>query len=199
MKKPKKIPIKLIKTHRYLAAPPQVTDHQGALGSKPCTEDTLAVTLSTAKMTSMKASVNTTRKSGVTFRGKIFHRKKIQRFSPWWPDLYGFCSHRKMSDVFFEKKNSRIVEKTNVFFVIVSYPRDDDLWCSIIFPGNIQIWMLIWLCSTFSDSLWGKTSIIGSGKRVVPPGNWSMNYLMEVYWSIVPRPEMSPTRQWNQH
>lgn len=47
----------------------QLAACQVALGSKPCTEDTLAVTLSTAKMTSMRARVTTTKKSGVTCQG----------------------------------------------------------------------------------------------------------------------------------
>lgn len=116
MKNTKKIPIKPIKTHRYLVAPPQVTDHQGALGSKPCTEDTLAVTLSTAKMTSMKASVTTTRKSGVTFRGKIFEKKNIQRFSPYG-DLTSmdFFPSENVPMFFSKNPHQNSGKKTSVF------------------------------------------------------------------------------------
>ena len=162
-------PHKTHQTHRYLVGPSPGHRHRGALGSKPCTEDTLAVTLSTAKMTSMKASVNTTRKSGVTFCGFFPSKKKPEIFPMvTWPVDF---SHRKCPICFSKNphQNSGKNMKKRTFFVIVCYPRDDDLWCSMIFPGNIQIWhiwMLIWLCSTFSDCLWGKTSIIGSGKRV---------------------------------
>lgn len=101
----------------------------------------------------------------------IFPIEKKTRDFPHGDLTCGFFPIENVRFVF-RKIPIRIVEKTwknERFFVIVCYPRDDDLWCSMIFPGNIQIWhiwMLIWLCSTFSDCLWGKTSIIGSGKRV---------------------------------
>ena len=97
-------PHKTHQTHRYLVGPSPGHRHRGALGSKPCTEDTLAVTLSTAKMTSMKASVNTTRKSGVTFCGFFPSKKKPEIFPmvTWPVDFFP----SKMSDLFFEKSPS---------------------------------------------------------------------------------------------